>query len=308
MRRLVSTKEIDRFQWLLVRKQGLGGSDAAAVCGLSPFKSTISVYQDKTTDVVEEYDNEAMRQGRDLEEYVARRFCEATGKKVRRANFLYYDEKNPFMLADFDRLVVGENAGLECKTSSLFMQEHWADGKIPIYYQLQCYHYMAISGSDSWYLAVLFLGGQFKYFKLERDEEIIRNLVQIERDFWNNHVLARKLPSPDGSKCADSVIAENFKAVPEKKIMLDGFDEKLRRRQELSEIMERMEKEKKTIEQELKIYMGEAEMALSDSFRVSWKEVSAKRLDEKKLKEEQPEIYDQYVKNTVSRRLLIKAA
>lgn len=308
MRRLISTLNIEKKDWLLARKGGIGGSDAAAICGLNPYRSAIQVYQDKTTDLVEEIDNEAMLQGRDLEEYVAKRFMDATGKKVRKTNFLYYDEKNPHMLADFDRLVVGENAGLEIKTASPYMQEHWEDGKIPVYYQIQCCHYMAVSGADAWYLAVLIYGREFKYYRLERDEEIIRNLVQIERDFWNNYVLAGKLPSPDGSKCADSVIADYFRAVPEKKIVLDGFDEKIKRRQELVEIMERMDKEKKTIEQELKMYMGEAELAFNDSYRVSWKEVNTNRLDEKRLKEEQPDIYDQYVKNTVSRRLLIKAA
>lgn len=83
----------------------------------------MQVYEDKTTDSIEEIDNEAMRQGRELEDYVARRFTEATGKKVRRANFMYYDEKYPFMLADVDRMVVGENAGLECKTASPYLAD-----------------------------------------------------------------------------------------------------------------------------------------------------------------------------------------
>ena len=78
------------------------------------------MYTDKRTDEIEEFDNEAMREGRDLEEYVARRFMEETGKKVRRANAMFYDEEKPFMLADVDRMIVGENAGLECKTASPF--------------------------------------------------------------------------------------------------------------------------------------------------------------------------------------------
>ena len=99
-------------------------------------------YYDKTSDEIEEIDNEAMRQGREFEDYVAGRFCEASGKKVRRANAMYYDEKNPFMLADVDRMVVGENAGLECKTASPYIAEKWEDGKIPLSYQIQCHHYM----------------------------------------------------------------------------------------------------------------------------------------------------------------------
>ena len=100
MKKLVSILNLDKKEWLKYRKQGIGGSDAGAVCGLNPYRTAIQVYYDKTSHSIEDVDNEAMRQGRELEEYVARRFCEASGKKVRRANAMFYDEKNPFMLAD----------------------------------------------------------------------------------------------------------------------------------------------------------------------------------------------------------------
>ena len=108
-----------------------------------------------------------------FEDYVARRFTEATGKKVRRANAMFCHESYPFMLADVDRMVVGENAGLECKTASPFMAEHWKDGKIPLSYQIQCYHYMTVCNADAWYIAVLIYGREFKYYKLERDESML---------------------------------------------------------------------------------------------------------------------------------------
>ena len=68
-------------EWLQARKSGIGGSDAGAICGLNPYTSPLAVYQDKVSETVEEKDNEAMRQGRDLEDYVARRFMEETGKR-----------------------------------------------------------------------------------------------------------------------------------------------------------------------------------------------------------------------------------
>ncbi len=159
MKRLVSTLNLDKQEWLRYRKQGIGGSDAGAVCGLNPYRTAMQVYQDKTTDAVEEIDNEAMRQGREFEDYVARRFMEATGKKVRRANAMFYDEANPFMLADVDRMVVGENAGLECKTASPYMADKWENGRIPLSYQVQCYHYMSVCNTDAWYIAVLLWEG-----------------------------------------------------------------------------------------------------------------------------------------------------
>ena len=87
-----------------------------------------------------------------------------------------------------------------------------------------------------------------------------------------------------------------------------GFDEKLKRRQELVEIMARMETEKKKIEQELKLYLGEAEIAENEHFRVSWKTVNSSRLDEKLLKAEMPETYEKYKKSVSSRRFTVKVA
>ena len=308
MKKLVSTLGLDKAEWLKYRKRGIGGSDAGAVCGLNPYRTAMQVYQDKITEDTEDLDNEAMRQGREFEDYVARRFTEATGKKVRRANAMFYDEANPFMLADVDRMVVGENAGLECKTASPYMADKWKDGKIPLSYQIQCYHYMSVCNVEAWYIAVLIYGRDFKFYRLERDEKMLADLVRIEEDFWENHVLKRVLPDPDGSKLADSVIAEYFKKSSAKTIPLNGFNEKLERRQELADIMAEMETEKKQIEQELKMYLGEAELAENEKYRVSWKAVDSQRIDEKRLKAEKPEVYAEYQKIVRSRRLTVKAA
>ena len=308
MKKLVSTLNLDKKEWLQYRKKGIGGSDAGAVCGLNPYRTAMQVYQDKTSEDIEEVDNEAMRQGREFEDYVARRFTEATGKKVRRANAMFYHEKYPFLLADVDRMVVGENAGLECKTASPYMIEQWENGKIPLSYQIQCLHYMAVCGAEAWYIAVLIYGKEFKYYRIERDEEMIAALIRIEEDFWQNYVLKRQIPSPDGSKLADSVIAEYYKQAISETIPLTGFNEKLKRRQELSEIIVKMDTEKRQIEQELKLYLGEAEIAENEQYRVSWKSVQSNRLDEKRLKEEQPEIYEKYKKSVLSRRFTVKAA
>lgn len=308
MKKLVSTLNIEKSEWLKYRKQGIGGSDAGAVCGFNPYCTAIQVFQDKTSEDIEDIDNEAMRQGREFEDYVAKRFMEATGKKVRRANAMFYDERNPFMLADVDRMVVGENAGLECKTASPYMADKWKDGNIPMSYQIQCYHYMSVCNADAWYIAVVIYGREFKFCKIERDQQIIDDLIQIEKDFWENNVLKNVIPSPDGSKIADSVIAEYFKESNSRVIPLNGFDDKLKRRQELVDLMQKMDTEKKQIEQELKMYLGEAETAENEQFRVSWKSVYSNRIDEKRLKEEQPEIYEEYRKLVSSRRFTVKAA
>lgn len=308
MKKLVSTLDLDKREWLRYRKGGIGGSDAGAVCGLNPYRSVMEVYYDKISEEIEEIDNEAMRQGREFEDYVARRFMEATGKKVRRANAMFYDEKHPFMLADVDRMVVGENAGLECKTASPYMAEKWKDGKIPVSYEIQCHHYMSVMNTDAWYIAVLIYGREFKFYRIERDDQMLADLIGIEQDFWENHVRKRVIPSPDGSEAADSVIAEYYKRSNSQSIPLLGFNERLRRRGELMEVIERMETEKRQIEQELKLFLGESETAEGEGYRVSWKNIVTSRVDSERLKKERPEIYKEYQKASTSRRLTVRAA
>ena len=128
----IPTGNMTREEWLKLRKTGLGGSDAGTVCGLNPYSSSMKLFYDKTGGGIDEQDNEAMRQGRDFENYVAQRFMEATGLKVRRSNYMYRSVEHPFMIADVDRLVAGEDAGLECKTVSAYNADKWKDGNIPV--------------------------------------------------------------------------------------------------------------------------------------------------------------------------------
>lgn len=124
--------------WLKLRKTGIGGSDAGAICGLNPFSSPMKVFYDKNSGDIQEPGSEAIRQGHDLEQYVAQRFTEATGLKVRCSNYMYRSVEHPFMIADVDRLIVGEDAGLECKTASAYNADKWKDGDIPLHYVMQC--------------------------------------------------------------------------------------------------------------------------------------------------------------------------
>lgn len=303
----IPTTGMTREEWLKERKNGIGGSDAGAICGLNPYRSPIAVYQDKTSTETDDTDSESMRQGRDFEDYVARRFMEETGKKARRANVIYKSREHPFLFANVDRMIIGENAGLECKTASAYSADRWKDRHIPESYELQCHHYMAVTGTDAWYIAVVILGKDFLWHRIERDEVLIRNLISIESDFWNNHVIPRIMPEPDGSESSERLIRQmTGEATSEKKIPLTGFNEQLKRRMEIAELMDRLDTEKKTIEQKLKLYMGDAEVAENDRYRITWKNSQTERLDTKALKQEEPEIYRKYAKTTESRRFLVK--
>lgn len=310
---VAKTKDMPRHEWLMLRKNGIGGSDAGAVCGFNPYVSPIEVYDSKICDGMNEEvpDNEAMREGRDLEDYVAKRFMEASGLKVRRSKMMYTSIEYPFMIADVDRLVTGRNSGiigLECKTASPYSAEKWKDGNIPAHYIMQCYHYMAVLGAKSWYIAVMIYGREFKYIELERDEDIIQNLIRVEENFWNNHVMKRIMPEPDGSEAADAFINKHFAESKEGfSIPLTGFNEKLQKREELSDLINQLDTEKKKIEQEIKTYMNQAEYAENENFLVSWKSSISNKIDTKRLKAEMPEVYKKFLNPVKSRRFLVKA-
>lgn len=296
-------------EWLRLRKQGIGGSDVGALCGVNPYSSRMKVFWDKTTEAVEELENESTRIGHDLEQYVAERFKEATGLKVRKSNFMYRSKKYPHMIADVDRLVVGEDAGLECKTASAYNADKWKDGEIPLHYVLQCYHYMAVTGKKTWYIACVILGLGFTYRKLIWDDDIINYLIEIEEKFWNNYVVLGKIPTPDGSKICDEVLKKYFHdAKKTASIELVGFDEKLKRREEILAYIEELQREQKQIEQEIKLFMQDNELAFNEHYKVSWCNVDTARLDTKRLKQEKPEVYADYIRTTSSRRFSVKVA
>lgn len=306
MKRLISTTGLDKREWLAYRKQGLTGTDAGAIVGMNPYISAFKVYQDKITDEIEEFDNESMRQGRDLEAYVAKRFEEHTGKKVKRANAIFYHPEHAWMLADFDRLIVGEKAGLECKTVGAYSADKWKDGKIPLHYQLQVQHYLAVSGYESWYIAALILGREFIVHKIERDEDMIQDLITIEERFWTQHVLKHQPPEPDGSDNYTEMLNKKYKASAGKKMYLVGIQDELHRRKEIEELLAKLSHEKNEIDQKIKLQMQDASYGEAGNYQVSWVPYTQQRIDSARLKKESPEIYKTYTKTISSRKFTVK--
>ncbi len=300
---------LTEMEWLKLRKSGIGGSDIGAILGLNKYNSPMKVYKDKVTEEVELQTSESMRVGHDLEEYVAQRFCEATGKKVRKSNYMYRNKEYPWMIADVDRLVVGEDAILECKTTNAWGASKWYDGEIPDSYIMQCYHYMAVTGKKTCYIACLIMGIGFVYRTLYWDDEIINALIQREDEFWNAQVVPRKLPEVDGSKCCDDIIGSFYPASEKGSIItLEGFDDSLVRREQILNQIEELKTEQSKIEQDIKLFMKDNELAINDNYKISWSTVESSRLDSKKLKEEMPDIYDKFSKTSTIRRFQIRVA
>lgn len=238
-----------------------------------------------------------MRQGRDLEDYVAQRFAEATGKKVRRCNDTLQHPEYPRLLANIDRLVVGEKALLECKTTSVLNKAKFAQGEYPPTYYVQCMHYLAVTGLKRCYLAVLVLNQGFHIFTIDRDEDEIAALIAAEMSFWDAHVAKQVPPLPDGTESASSVIKGLYPETREKEATtLYGQEQKIKTYLELTAQIDALEKERDALKQALQLELGNAEIGHAHGYQVEWRNQSRRNLDTDRLKKEQTALYEQYLK------------
>lgn len=282
----ISTVNMSREDWLMHRKNSIGGSDAAAVVGLSNWSSPYSVWAEKTGKLAEIEDNEAMRVGRDLEQYVAERFCEATGKKVRRRNAILRDPDIPFAHANVDRLIVGEDAGLECKTTSVLNMKAFDGGEYPANYYVQCMHYMMVTGASKWYLAVLVMGRQFLWFEIERNEDEIAALRAQEEAFWN-HVITNTPPEIDGSQATADALNDiyghdngydgvDLSAVSGDLLLLSQYKKQ----------QKALKEDIAGCENRIKAFLGAATGGRYDNLKVSWKEQARRTFDVERFQRE----------------------
>ena len=298
----VSTKGMAREAWLEARRGSLGGSDAAAVLGLNPYASPYSVWAEKTGRVPDKPDNEAMRLGRDLEDYVAARWQEETGKKTRRVNAMLYNPAFPFAHANIDRWVVGENAGLECKTTSVLNLKQCKGGEYPDSYYAQCLHYMAVTGAARWYLAVLVMNRGLLCFTIERDEAEISALLQREEAFWRL-VESGTPPKIDGTAATEEALRGIYPGGGAA-IELTGQEALFARYAALTAKKSDTEAELARLKQTLMEKMGNAEGATCGDWSVSWKTQTRRSLDVEALQRVFPELAPFY-RSTVSRVLRI---
>lgn len=296
-----------REEWLALRKRGIGGSEAAAIIGLNDYSSPYQVWADKMGFLPEKEDTEAMRIGRDLEAYVAERFAEKTGKKVQRYNYMLTSTEYPFACANIDRKIVGEKAGLECKVSSALNLSKYKNGEFPDRFYVQCVHYLAVTGWDRWFLAVLVLGEGLHVYTIERDEDEIAALMQTERDFWFNNIIAKRPPEIDGSKATADTVKQLFPtSTPGSSMSLAGFESLLARRAALKASAKELEDEVRLIETRITAQMGTCEKASCGDWKVSYKTQSRSSFDRKALERDYPDIpYSIYTTSTENRVLRI---
>lgn len=301
----ICTRDMSREEWLGERRKSIGGSDAAAVLSLNPYSSPYALWAEKTGKVIPEdiSDKEAVRLGNDLEQYVAERFMEATDKKVRRSNYIYHNDDYPFAHANPDRMVVGENAGLECKTTSSYdIGAKLIAGEVPDSWYCQMVHYMMVTGAKRWYLGALVFGRGFYTITVERNEDEIAALAKAEKVFWDG-VINNAPPALDGSDATSETIKTIFKdSMPEGNVDLmavgNHIDVYLALGKQIKELEERQEEHANYIKE----FMGENEQGFyGTDVKVNWKNTTRKTFDKAAYEKDNGKLPESYYKASQSR-------
>lgn len=284
---ITKVKTASREEWLKLRSQYIGGSDAAAVVGLNPFSSPYALWAEKTGQIPCFAGNLATEVGTFLEEFVAQKFAAETGKKVRKCNQSFLNSDYPFAIANIDREIVGEDAGLEIKTTSELNMKKFKGGEYPANYYCQCVHYIAMTGKQRWYLAVLIGNRDFQWFTIERDEAEIAALMGAEADFWEL-VKNRTPPVADGSRATTDAIKTIFAESSEDTVDLTLKLPALLQYIDLGKQIAELETLRDEAANRIKSFMGDAGGGECDGYRVSWESSTRRTFDSKKFAKENP--------------------
>lgn len=308
MKVLVKTKGLSRQEWLKWRTKGIGGSDVPVIAGLNPYKSIYELWQEKTGQAgLKEAENDFIHFGSVLEPVVKREFMERTGLKVRAKNVLMQSSEYPFMLADVDGIVNegGRACIFEAKTAIEYKRPVWEKG-VPPGYLMQVQHYMAVTGTEKAYVAALVGGNGFYCHAVCRDDGMIKQIIEMEKAFWENCVVGGAEPVADGSGATTAWLGEQYRdsngsaiELPEETLGI------FRQYGEVSKQLDELSARKSALGNQLKSYLKENETGYIGEHRVSWKQVKAASFDKKKLKEELPDIYENYVVEKSHRRLSV---
>ena len=313
-KRLANTKNMQYQEWLEVRKQGVGSSDAATACGLNPYMSMLELWMVKTGRVKQNIEDESsghtpLYWGKQLEPLVAEYYSMHTNHKVRRVNAVlqHPDPDKSFMLANLDYAVVGSDDVqiLECKTAGEYGAKLWRDG-VPLYVLCQVQHQLAVTGKQAAHVCVLLCGHETKIYKVTRSESVIEHLINAERYFWDC-VEKDVPPSVDASESAAKALQQLYpEHVPltVEDLSQDDtanllFNKLLKTKQEIDVQQQSFDQ----IKHQIQALMKEAERATFQAGSVTWKKSKdSVSLDSKALLKFHPEMLQQFPQNKAGTR------
>lgn len=290
----------------------IGSTDAASVMGLSRYKSPLGLWSEKTGAIVpKDKDGELpIILGNLLEDVVAQLYTIKTGTQLRRVKEIQVHPKYPFLKAQIDRRIVGSDRIFEAKTASAYKAGEWEGEDLPSEYILQGLHQLMVTGAESCEIACL-IGGNvdFVYKTINRDEDMIAELEAAEVKFWNENVLAKKMPAVTAHD--DSTLAALFPKGQEQEepIQLpEEFEAIIERIKEIgaatSGAIGALTEEKSELQNNLRLALGDSSYGVVGKWKATWKNQDKNTLDSKLLAAEMPEIYAKYLKSSSIRVLL----
>ena len=288
-------------QTMEYRRDYIGGSDLAAILGISPFKTPLDIFLEKTGQAEPEEESEAQKWGKALENEIAISWAAKHGVKIRRKNQRIVHPDYPWLSGHIDRDVVGKPEGLEVKVSSA---DGWGSpdsADVPEHLVPQPHVYMAITGAERWHVtALLWSFGPPKQqdYTIPRDEEMIGLLIEAGARFKRDHLDTGVAPDPTTSEQANklwrqSQVGRTEEITPDVLKAVADF-EMVKAERVISKAR------KKTLELILKSHLKNAESSVDEAGKplFSWKSQSAKRFLQSKLEEDEPELFANYMGST----------
>lgn len=299
--------------WHELRAKRIGGSDIGAIIGVNPYKSIVDVYVDKT-EGSNFKGNELTHWGHMLEGTILKEFSNKHKELI--VYEVPYSVVNDFLIANLDGVLKDKETGdygvLEIKTTSLWNKKDWEDDVIPQYYYAQVQHYLMLTGYKFAYIAVLIGGQQYKEFKIERSEEDINLIRNKATEFYQENLLKKIPPMPDGSdaymkhlkKKALEIESDEVKELPE-------FEEIAIRIKELARQKKLIEDEDKLLKEKILHKMIEEKTLKAVAGKHKFNINERKTPDIEKMAKENFEVMEKYNElankyRKVSRYLLVK--
>ena len=302
-------KAISYQSWLGLRSAGVSGSDCASCCGLSPWKSAHELWQEKALGLVQQQpENDAMIFGRLLEPIVISEFTRRSGMTVHQMPAMLRHPKHNFMLGNVDGIVESKDRGygvFEAKTTA-YADSSW-DLSAPDHYILQLQHYMAVTSLKWACICVLISGSRIRWNIIDRDDDLIADLIKLETAFWR--YVVDKIPPPvDGSAACSELLARKYpKSTNTTPLILPSeADEWITEWHNAKSDEETAAERKRLAENKLKEAIGEHEKAISPTgITVTWKTQQSSRIDTARLKANELSVWERYLTSTSFRKLTI---
>ena len=299
--------------WHKLREKRIGGSDIGAILGVNPYKSIIDVYIDKTEGSTFK-GNAATHWGHMLEGTVIKEFANRHGELiVYQAPYSIVDN---FFIANLDSVLKDKETGdygvLEIKTTSVWNKKDWEDDVIPQYYYAQVQHYLMLTGYKFAYIAVLIGGQQYKEFKIERNEEDINLIRNKATEFYQENLLKKIPPMPDGSDAYMNHLKKKAMEIENNEVReLPEFEEIAIRIKELARQKKLIEDEDKLLREKILHKMIEEKTLKAVAGKYKFNISERKTPDIEKMTKENFEVMEKYNElankyRKVSKYLLVK--